>query len=103
MKIENAGLGYTFTLPDRLTTDELDTYQLGINKAITDLKGALTDMRYFAIIFGTAVQSAWVKDWQCEAMPSITGSVGSLDAKVIISVGKQIRDFVKGYTDISPN
>lgn len=102
MNKNNAELGYSFNLPDSLTVDQLDAYQLAVNKAITELKGPLTDMRYFAIIFGVAAQVGWLADWKCEAMPSLTGVLGAVDAKVIIAVGKVVRDFVKGYTDISP-
>lgn len=100
---EDKKLGYKFTLPDSLTVDQLDTYQLALNKAITEIKGTLTDMRYFALIFATAVQVGWLGEWECASMPDPRGVLGPVDAHIVIMVGKTVRDFVKSYTDIDPN
>lgn len=96
-------LGYKFSLPDSLTVDQLDDYQGRVSKAVTDLKGPLTDMRWYAVVFAVAVQVGWLAEWECAAMPDPRGVLGPIDAKIVIAVGKTVRDFVRSYTDIDPN
>lgn len=95
--------GYSFNLPDSLTVDQLDGYQAEVSKATTEYKGVLTDIRWYAIVFAVAVKVGWLSDWVCDKMPDPRGVLGPIDAKIVIAVGKTVRDFVRSYTDIDPN
>ncbi len=99
----NENLGVSFSLPDSLTVGQLDKYQQALQAALAQLNGNLTDARYYAILYGTAVESGLVSDWQCASQPDLSpASVDLADARVIYFVGAAIRDFVRSFTEIPP-
>jgi len=97
-------LGVSFDLPDSLTVRQLDAYQMALQNAVAKLNGNLSDARYFAILYGVAVESGLVTNWQSATMPNATpASVDDADARVIYWTGKTIREFIRAITEISPN
>lgn len=97
-------LGVSFDLPDSLTVRQLDAYQMALQNAIAKLNGTLTDARYYAILYGVAVESGLVTNWQSATMPNAApASVDDADARVIYWTGKTIREYVRAITEIPPN
>ena len=104
MHKQHDGLGVSFDLPETLSVRQLDAYQLALQNAVAKLNGNLSDARYFAILYGVAVESGLVTNWQSETMPNVTpASVDDADARVIYWTGKTIREFIRAITEIPPN
>lgn len=107
---EHKGLGVSFDLPDFLTVDQLDAYQAALQAAIAQHSNGkspgvinITDARYFAIVYGTAVESGLISNWRCERQPEVSPAmVGGADARVIIWTGRAVRDYVREITEIPP-
>lgn len=97
-------LDVSFDLPETLSVRQLDAYQLALQSAVAKLNGNLSDARYFAILYGIAVESGLVTNWQSTTMPNLTpASVDDADARVIYWTGRTIREYVRAITEIPPN
>ena len=101
----NEKLGVSFTLPDRLTVDQLDDYQQRIAGYLNQYKdGFLSSVRYRAMCYSAAVEAGLISDWQCSTMPDLRPQdVGSADAQVISFVGSEVDQYVTSFTTIPPN
>lgn len=104
MRKASEALGVSFDLPDSLTVRQLDAYQMALQSAVAKLNGNLSDARYFAILYGVAIESGLVTNWQSATMPNpMPASVDDADARIIYWTGKTIREFIRSITEISPN
>jgi len=98
------GLGVSFDLPDSLTVRQLDAYQIALQSAVAKLNGNLSDARYYAILYGVAVESGLVTNWKSTTMPDATpATVDDADARIIYWTGRTIREFIRAITEIPPN
>jgi hypothetical protein len=101
---ENAALGVSFELPDRLTVDQLDDYQTKIGQYLAEHQGGfLSNVRYRAMAYAAAVEAGIITNWQCATMPDLRpADVGAADARVISFVGLAVDEYITTYTTISP-
>lgn len=101
----NEQLGVSFTLPDRLTVDQLDEYQRKVAGYLGEYKDTfLSTVRYRAMQYSAAVEAGLIDEWQCASMPEARpANIGAADAQVISWVGGEVERYIKGYTDIPPN
>lgn len=104
MRIENAEMGVSFELPERLTVDQLDCYQGKIAEYLSEYKNTfLSNVRYRAMTYSAAVEAGLISAWESSTMPEVKPSeVGAADAQVINFVGSEVDSYIKSYTDIPP-
>lgn len=97
MKLENAELGYTCSVPDRPTVRQ----QLEFFAVVGDARGKERFERYWE------GAKAVITDWQCPALPDIQANIDDLtnpiQARIILSVGLRVVTHMNSLEDLPPN